>query len=77
MFTILFRDELRQRQSYVQFHACHFGEAHPLFLKALSTSVNGHFHTFVDVANIARELNASLVSTSASITIYGKIICHV
>lgn len=68
------RDELRQRQSYIQFHACHFGEAHPLFLKGLANAVDGHFHTFVDVSNIAREINANSVSSTARISIYGNLV---
>ena len=55
----------------MQFHACHLGEAHPIFLKTLAAAVDGHFHTFSDVANIARELNANLVASTAQVTILG------
>lgn len=71
-FDNCYRNELERHQCYLQFHACHFADAHPLFLKELAGSVNGHFHTFIDVADIAREMNANMVASSAQLAIQGK-----
>eukprot|EP01127_Copromyxa_protea_P014471 TRINITY_DN4037_c0_g1_i5.p1 TRINITY_DN4037_c0_g1~~TRINITY_DN4037_c0_g1_i5.p1 ORF type:complete len:1576 (-),score=392.54 TRINITY_DN4037_c0_g1_i5:89-4816(-) len=47
------------------FHWCHFGEAHPLFLRELRKATDGHFHAVADIAKLKEEVAAeSLAATS-------------
>lgn len=56
----------------VEFHVCHLGEAHPLFLRALRDAVDGYFHPVTDVANIAREMAAQAIGSQSRISILGR-----
>lgn len=63
--------KISDMQCAIEFHVCHLGEAHPVFLKSLRESLDGHFHAIVDVENIEREMKVAANSASLSITLVG------
>lgn len=62
---------LADQKSSLDFHVCHLGEAHPIFLKSLREAVDGHFHTFVDVSNMGAEMFAASSATNSKISLFG------
>ncbi|KAL6057492.1 Eukaryotic peptide chain release factor GTP-binding subunit [Balamuthia mandrillaris] len=55
----------------LEFHVCHFGEAHPLLLKALREASNGHFHAVADIERLKGEMAAMASGTNTMLTING------
>eukprot|EP01119_Soliformovum_irregulare_P021104 TRINITY_DN6967_c0_g1_i1.p1 TRINITY_DN6967_c0_g1~~TRINITY_DN6967_c0_g1_i1.p1 ORF type:complete len:1824 (-),score=734.75 TRINITY_DN6967_c0_g1_i1:21-5492(-) len=55
----------------IDMHVCHMGEAHPIFLKALRDSVDGHFHALKDVSKLIDEMQASSVGSGFSLEFHG------
>jgi len=51
--------DVADQRCTIDFHVCHFGEAHPLFLRAVREAAGGHFHAIADLSRIADEMTAA------------------
>ena len=54
--------EIADHPIQIDFHVCHLGEAHPLFLQSVREATDGHFHALVDVGNVREEMEAEAMS---------------
>ena len=54
--------EIAEYPIQTDFHICHLGDAHPLFLQAVRETTDGHFHALVDVGNVREEMEARAMS---------------
>eukprot|EP01105_Mastigella_eilhardi_P026519 TRINITY_DN771_c1_g1_i4.p1 TRINITY_DN771_c1_g1~~TRINITY_DN771_c1_g1_i4.p1 ORF type:complete len:1535 (-),score=344.89 TRINITY_DN771_c1_g1_i4:764-5137(-) len=53
----------------LDFHVCHFGEAHPIFLRRIREVTNGFFHAIKDLASIRNEMERKATATSTKLSL--------
>src|SRR6185437_4347054 len=63
--------KLEDAKCTLDFHICHFGQAHPLFLRAMRERTGGHFHAVADIEKLHKEMTAQATGTNAQLTIVG------